>query len=113
MEEEIQSRVEMGQEKQVTNKAGGCAQDVADAAAVAQALVERGDDAHDERVAAALAQLAAHRHEARRAPLGSRRVLRARVARALARVRLEPGVVIVCQHHLSIVKINAFISANS
>lgn len=48
----------------VTHEAVRRAQHVADAAAVADAVVERGHDAHDERVAAALAQVAAHADEA-------------------------------------------------
>lgn len=52
----------------MTYKASRRPEYIPDAAAVPEPLVERGDDAHDERVAAALAQLPAHRHEPRRAP---------------------------------------------
>lgn len=77
----------------VTHEAVRRAQHVADAAAVADAVVERGHDAHDERVAAALAQVAAHADEA---PARALRLVGVLVRGVIvARVRVVARVVVV------------------
>lgn len=82
-------------ERTNTHKASRGPQYVPDAAAIPQALVERGYDAHDERVAAALAQFTADRHKARRTATLFRilQVLGGAVDRAA--VRFVTGVVII------------------